>query len=238
MILVNWQCLPTTGYKYCSISPSRVLARRVMAGVLSVPFRKPEPRAWHRSWQAGSKSIIQGGMTQDFSTETQRRLSSVVYIFDPYTEKWQEKKVNGEALVHGLYAAASASVNDEHFTFGGRGDQKIYNSLHRLKDVSQWTELCPKEKSQTLPMEKQGAGMVAFGDRLAVFGGYGVPHGHNQRGSSFIMKDTTNAKRYRDVTGWTNEFHIYRLDDGTYTPQILIYVDVFLQYFLNTIIIP
>ena len=61
-------------------------------------------------------------------------------------------------------------------------------------------------------MAKDGAGMVAFSDNLAVFGGYGIPHGPTQPGSSFIG-DTG----YTDGGGWTNELHVYNLKDGMYT---------------------
>lgn len=62
-------------------------------------------------------------------------------------------------------------------------------------------------------MAKEGAGMVAFDDNLAIFGGYGKPHGLTQPGSLNFIKDL----RHTSGVGWTNEFHKYSLKDSMYT---------------------
>ena len=130
-------------------------------------------------------------------------------MFDMYTEVWQQKAVTGEAPAPGVYSAASASVDDDLFTFGGVDGRRYYNSLHRLKHATQWFELCPQNGRAESPMAKSGAGMVAFGNNLAVVGGYGKPHGPTQPGSSFIR----NTGR-TDGVGWTNEFHVYIQSQG------------------------
>ena len=55
-------------------------------------------------------------------------------------------------------------------------------------------------------MPKTGCGMIAFRNSLVVFGGYGVPQGPTEP-QSFIKRT--------DGRGWTNEFHIYNLSEGT-----------------------
>ena len=184
-----------------------------MAGILSLSGRRyePMPRILHTAQQAHNKVLVHGGRTNDYSKKTKRHLPSVVEVFDTYTQLWQQKVVTGEAPAPGVYFAASASVDDDLFTFGGRDENRWYNALHRLKNALQWIELCPQNKSPEAPMAKCGAGMVAFGDNLAVFGGYGIPHGPIQPGSSFI-RDT----RFTVGRGWTNELHIYNLKDGMY----------------------
>ena len=167
------------------------------------------PRILHTAYQTGSKTLVHGGRTRDFSESTKRRVACVVEVFDGYTEEWQQKEVTGEAPAPGVYAAASASVGDDLFTFGGWDGSRRHNALHVLKRATQWVELCPQNDRAESPMSKEGAGMVAFGNNLAVFGGYGIPHGPTQPGSSFI-------KRAGDI-GWTNEFHIYNLENGMYT---------------------
>ena len=198
-------------------NPGSVPVAVVMAGIRSllVGFGgryEPTPRFRHTSSRTRSKVLVHGGVTKDFSEETKRRLPLEVEVFDPYAEVWQKKKVNGEAPSPGVYTVASASVDDDLFTFGGYDGSTWYNSLHLLKDVSQWFTLCPQTKEAGSPMPKRGAQMVAFGDNLAVFGGHGIPHGPIQPGLSFI-RDT----RYSDGRGWTNEFHTYNRIDGMCT---------------------
>ena len=182
-----------------------------MAGILSLSGRRhePMPRIHHTACQTGSKTLVHGGFTRDFSENTKRRLPRVVELYDSYTEVWQQKEVTGEAPVPGVYAGASASVDDDLFTFGGWDGSRWYNALHVLKRATQWIELCPQNDRAESPMAKTAAGMVAFGNSLAVFGGFGIPHGPTQPGSSFI-KDAGGDR------GWTNEFHIYNLEDGMY----------------------
>ena len=55
-------------------------------------------------------------------------------------------------------------------------------------------------------MRKSSSGMVAFGDRLGVFGGFGEPQGPTQPGSFIKLRWSSE--------GWTNEFHVYHLKEG------------------------
>ena len=72
-----------------------------------------------------------------------------------------------------------------------------------------WSQLCPAGTAGG-PMRKAMCGMVHFHrDKLAVIGGYGIPTGPTQPGSTFI-KDTTCT----DGRGWTNEIHVFNLDQG------------------------
>ena len=83
-----------------------------------------------------------------------------------------------------------------------------YNSLHKLTLTSDGYHCCELPAVQRQgegPMRKEGSGMVAFGDCLGVFGGFGEPHGPTQPGS-FI--------KYYGSVGWTNEFHVYHLKEG------------------------
>ena len=170
------------------------------------------PRIWHTAEQTGSKTLVHSGWTEDYSENAKRRLASVVEVFDGYAELWQREEVTGEPPASGVYAAASASIDNDLFTFGGYDDIKWYNSLHKLKNGSQWIELSHQNRRPESPMAKFDAGMIVQGDNLSVFGGYGIPHGPTQPGSSFIQHT-----RFTDGAGWTNEFHIYSLKDGIYT---------------------
>jgi len=170
---------------------------------------QPMPRYYHTSAQVGSKVIVYSGRTVDYTVEKRKRLASIVEVFDPHSEHWEAKQCTGQTPAPGLWGAASAVVNDQLYSYGGRdGDVNLLHSLHQLSAKTyEWRQLNAKG-----PASKYDAAMVACGDGLALFGGYGIPHGPTQRGSSFI-KNTS----YSDGSGWTNEFHIYHLNEGMHT---------------------
>ena len=170
---------------------------------------EPFPRFYHISGSVGSKVVVQGGRTKDFSEKSRQQLTSVVEIFDPYSELWEQRQVTGDAPSPGTYFAAGASLRDDLFSFGGIDDRRnVFNTLHRLDTKTwRWCQLSP-QNAEGAPMPKVACGMISFRDGLGVFGGYGIPRGPTEP-QSFI-KDT----RFTDGRGWTNEFHIYQLKEG------------------------
>ena len=170
---------------------------------------EPMPRFSHVSQSVGSKVLVRGGVTKDFSEKSRQHLSSVVELLDPYSELWEQKQVEGDIPSPGTYYAASASVNNDLFTYGGvDGSGKYINTLRKLDTKTwRWCQLSP-QNAEGAPMPKAVCGMVAFGDSLGVFGGHGIPRGPTQPGS--FIKNT----RFTDGRGWTNEFHLYNLTDG------------------------
>ena len=169
---------------------------------------EPLPRFSHISCRVGSKVVVQGGRTKDFSEKCRQHLISAVEIFDPYSELWEQRQVTGDAPSPGTYKAASASLHDDLFSFGGFDGRQPFNTVHRL-DTEKfcWSQVSP-QNAEGAPMPKYGCGMIAFGNSLGVFGGYGEPRGPTEP-QSFIK-----ATRYTDRNGWTNEFHIYNLSEG------------------------
>ena len=170
---------------------------------------EPLPRFDHISSRVGSKVVVQGGRTKDFSEKSRQHLSSVVEIFDPYSELWEQRQVTGDAPSPGTYRAASAPLHDDLFSFGGTAGRQLFNTVHRLDtEKLRWCQVSP-QNADGAPMPKSICGMIAFGNSLGVFGGYGVPRGPAEP-QSFI-KNT----RYTDgIVGWTNEFHVYNLSEG------------------------
>ena len=169
---------------------------------------EPLPRFCHISSRVGSKVVVQGGRTKDFSVKRRRHFSSVVEIFDPYSESWEQRPVTGDAPSPGTNAAASASLLDDLFSFGGTDGSQFFNTLRRLDTEKLcWSQVSP-QNADGAPMPKSGCGMIAFGNGLGVFGGYGVPRGPTEP-QSFIK-----STKFTDGRGWTNEFHIYNLSQG------------------------
>ena len=169
------------------------------------------PRYQHVSAQVGRKVLVCSGVTRDYSAEGRQRLASTVDVFDPHSELWEPRQTKGEPPVPGVRLAASATINDDLFTYGGKdASGSVLDSLHRLDTQTyHWYKLSPRNAKEESPMAKFGAGMIACGDNLALFGGYGVPRGPTQPGSSFIK----HAKSV-DGSGCSNEFHIYHIKEG------------------------
>ena len=166
---------------------------------------EPLPRFYHISSRVGSKVVVQGGRTKDFSEKSRQHFSSVVEIFDLYSESWEQRPVTGDAPSPGTYDAASASLHDDLFSFGGYDGSQLFNTLRRLDTEKLcWSQVSP-QNADGAPMPKYGCGMIALGSGLGVLGGYGVPRGLTEP-QSFIQ--------YTAGSGWTNEFHIYNLSQG------------------------
>ena len=180
-----------------------------MAALLSSSAKyEPVGRAWHISQCVGGKVLVQGGRTMDFSEKIRQHLSSVVEVFAPYSELWEQKQVEGDGPEHGTYIAASVSLHDDLFTFGGFCDGNYSNTLHKLDTKTwSWHQVSP-QNADGAPMPKAGCGMTALKDKLGFFGAHGMPQGPTEPQS--FMKNT----RYTDGRGWTNEFHIYNLSEG------------------------
>ena len=175
----------------------------------SSPKYEPLPRYFHISCRVGSKVIVQGGWTKNFSEKIRQYVSSVVDIFDPYSELWEQRQVTGDAPSPGTCAAASASLNDDLFTFGGTNDRHWLNTIYRL-DTEKfcWSVMAPKN-ADGAPMAKVGCGMIAFENSLGVFGGLGIPRGPKQ------PRSLIKSIGFTDGRGWTDEFHIYNLSEGS-----------------------
>ena len=114
--------------------------------------------------------------------------------------------MEGDAPSPGTYAAASASLHDDLFFFGGYDGRYHFNTLLKLDTKTwRWCQLSP-QNAEGAPMPKAGCRMISFGYILGVFGGIGLPRGPTEP-RSFIMSGTGGG-------GWTNEFHIYHLKEG------------------------
>ena len=175
---------------------------------------EPVPRAWHISGCVGSKVLVQGGRTKDFSEKSRQHLTSVVEVFDPYSELWEQKQVKGDGPEPGTCLAASVSLHGDLFTFGGVFNGKVFNTLRRLDTKTwSWHRVSP-QNADGAPIPKWGCGIITFRDGLGVIGGYGIPQGPTEP-QSFI-KNTG----YTDGRGLTNEFHIYNLSEGIRIPNV------------------
>ena len=103
---------------FCSFSAMAALLSLFGRGATTAKYG-PMPRFYHVSQSVGSKVLVRGGRTNDFSEKSRQHLSSVVELFDPYSELWEKKQVEGDIPSPGTRSEASASVNNDLFTYGG-----------------------------------------------------------------------------------------------------------------------
>ena len=153
--------------------------------------------------------FLRGGITRDFDNDRSSLLSTV-HCFDVHSETWRERPVEG-APPPGIYLGACASSGQCLYCFGGLDGSTDHNSLHQLDTSSAvlgWTQLTTPDPNSG-PMRKVGCGMVAYRNRLVLFGGYGLPCGPTQPGAEFVKND-----RYTDGRGWTNELHVFNVTEG------------------------
>ena len=186
-----------------------------MASSLSSLFGRtklyePSPRFDHGTAAVRGRCYLWGGwFAQDFSESGRRKLTSTAEIFDPYLETWEEHPTTG-VPPPGLYNGACTSLLDSLYWFGGWDGSYYCNFLHRLDTTTlKWRKLQPLSQVYG-PMRKHGCGMVSFlQNRLAVFGGYGIPTGPTQPGAMF-----TKSTHYTDGSGWSNELHVFNITEG------------------------
>ena len=156
---------------------------------------EPLPRFLHISQCVmGGKVVLQGGLSKHSSEETNRHLTTVVEVLEPLSETWEQKLVSGHAPPPGTRSAASASLGDDLYTFGGWDEMQHLSTLRRL-DCKTWVwSIVSPWDSPGAPTPKCGCGMVAFGaESLGIFGG-----------------------RNKQTSRWLNEFHLYSLVESKF----------------------
>ena len=191
-----------------------------MASIFSSLFGQtklyePSPRFFHGAAPVRGRYYLWGGRVQDFSESGRRKLASTIDIFDPCLEIWEKHPTTG-IPPPGLYRGVCTSLLDSLYWFGGWDGRFHYNSLHRLDTTPlEWRELQPLNQADG-PMRKFGCGMVSFlQDKLAVFGGSGIPTGSAQPGAMF-----TKNTDFTDGRGWSNELHVFNITEGMWTLSV------------------
>ena len=148
-----------------------------------------------------------GGRTKDFKEYGD--VAATVNIYQPYTESWDEQRLNGHPLPR-VYSGASASTGHHLYAYGGIDGSRYLSSLHQINTKSLVCSEVVVSNAALGPMRKGGSGMVTFdNDHLLCIGGHGIPSSPTQPGSKFIR----NTKLI-DGSGWTNEHHSFNLKEG------------------------
>ena len=108
------------------------------------------------------------------------------------------------------------SPSGDLYVYRGHDGFTFHGGLYKLSYLK-WNQLSG-ESDVNGPMKKNACGMVCFNKKeIAIIGGYGPPPASLQPGASFI-KD----KRYTSGQGWTNEVHIFDIDECKFSSLISI----------------
>ena len=92
------------------------------------------------------------------------------------------------------------SLGQYIFQYGGTDGANYQGSLYQLDiDSLEWSQL------PSGPMRMIGSAMVAFGNNLVLFGGFGY-----SSGKANFKKST----KYNDGRGWSNAIHCFGLIEG------------------------
>ena len=172
---------------------------------------QPSPRLLHCTAPVGKRSLLWGGRIQDFSESGQKSFAYEIEIFDNFSQKWEKRTTTGIPSP-GLYNGCCAVLAESLYYFGGEDGNSSHNSLHCLNSITlDWTKI-DVQNPDDQPMVKTGFGLVTYQDTasLIVFAGYGIPHGPIQPGAKFVQNP-----KFTDGRGWTNEFHLFNLTNGT-----------------------
>ena len=209
----------------------------VLSSMATRQLYEPAGRLYSASFSTPNHLYLWGGRTVDFETgseDAKIQLSTCIEQFDPYLEVWGQLSTTGTPHP-GLDVAVCASVGDNMYMYGGSSGTRYQGvlSLLNLKTLT-WSQLC-QEATAGGPMRKSGCRMVCYdGNQLVVMGGYGVPTGPNQPGASFI-RDTIAT----DGSGWTNEVHIYIINQGrqySYINFALVVIDFAIILLLHDLV--
>ena len=173
---------------------------------------EPAARFDHVSFSVEEKLYLWGGKIQGLISGSKNDGIECIEQFDLCLEVWSPLNTAGTPHLGEEYtASACAASSEEHvYMYGGiKGGFKGALSCLNVKSLT-WSRLSQEGRA---PMRKAYCGMVHFHqDKLAVIGGYGIPTGPIQPGSTFIM-DT----RFTDGRGWTNEIHVFDLSQGSHS---------------------
>ncbi len=133
--------------------------------------------------------------------------SNSLSVYECSNEKWCFKPTTGPAHPR-LSGGCSVCVGRCLYTFGGDDGSTWFNDLSKLDLYTlQWSKV---QTTGSQPIRKRDCGLVSVDERtLCCIAGYGV--GPTQPRPTF----TRNTK-FSDGKGWTNEIHLFDVQDGTF----------------------
>ena len=152
---------------------------------------------------AGAFTTAAKGLHYVWRGEGPAEEATTIRIFNPTNEEWTLQATTG-TLPPGLCDGGCASIRSDLYCFGGSNRLSCFNDLHKLNlKTFQCNKVDPRNDQTNWPMPKTDCGFVTINNTtLFCFGG-------------------------STKSGWTNEFHLYDVQEGTsYNNSLLYFVFV------------
>jgi len=126
---------------------------------------------------------------------------TVVDVFDPATEKWEQITTTGPPPP-GFIDASCTVIGAQLYIFAGWGwdDNNYFNNIQELNTINlKWTQLNDANQGEA-PMAKNGTAMISYNQKILIaIGGYGILASHRRSGTEYIPSQNFPGH------GWTNE---------------------------------
>ena len=141
---------------------------------------------------------------------------TTIGVYDSHKEEWTLHPTTGSPP-SGIYDGGFVASGNYLYSFGGYNRSSWFNSIDKLDlDTFQWSKVQIRNDSSECPICKYGCGLVMVDENtLGCFGGYGI--GTIQPGSTFIRNP-----QLTDGSGWTNEFHLFNIQEGITIPHLFV----------------
>ena len=172
---------------------------------------EPLARCGHCSAFVNGKIFMYGGLiTGPWLTQP----PTVVDVFDPATEKWDQITTTGPPPPGFIYASC-AVIGLYLYAFAGGDGSSYFNNMQELNTTNlKWNQLNDANQGEA-PMAKAGAAMVSYNQRILItVGGYGILPYHHRSGTKYIPDPNF------PVQGWTNELLYFDVNSSELYVQL------------------
>ena len=149
---------------------------------------------------------------------------TVVDVFDPATEEWDQITTTGPPPPGFIYASCTV-IGIYLYVFGGLDGISFFHSIHQLNTHSlEWTKVDDVNQGEA-PTAKCGAAMVSYNESMLItIGGYGVMAYHRRSGTMYILDPDYPGHAYTNELVCfyveSSELYVHSLCDPGFCPNI------------------
>ena len=138
---------------------------------------------------------------------------TVVDVFDPATEKWDQITTTGPPPPGFIYASC-AVIGLYLYAFAGGDGSSYFNNMQELNTTNlKWNQLNDANQGEA-PMAKGGTAMISYKEKILItIGGVGFLPSHRRSGTEYILDPDSPGH------GWTNELLCFDVNSSEFYVQ-------------------